>query len=235
MADQPNRKPIPLNPLDVMSTWLYAPPVNGGKKRPNFRLKVIGNVPRFTVKTNVEGDKNYGRIDFNCDLATFAVIMTKLEALADGTEDGAYMWTYEDHQFFNGQRTETPVVIARIRIGKDRDSGRIYLSVLSGESERPKIQFFFGPSQYHKLLRGDGSELTPAEISAAYAKGFVTGHANVVYQLLVSQFDEDAKNVAKPQIPGGGGARSSGDGGGYQSNKPKSGGYDDISDFDDNF
>lgn len=219
MAEQqPQRKPIPLNVLDVMSNWLYAEPVAGATKRPHLRVRVIGNVPRFTVKTNVPDDKDYGRIDFHCDLPTFTVIMTKLKDIAEGRDDQSYTWTYEDHIFINGQRSDKPLVKSSVRVGKDRDTGQIYFAVLG--HNRPKIQFFFGPSRFHVMKKGDGSELTQEEISKAYATGFTNGYAELVYNLLCSEFDEDARNVPKPMGPGGapqqgGGNRNAG-GGNYQ-------------------
>lgn len=229
MSEQrPQRKPIPLNALDVMSTWLYSPPVAGATRRPNFRVRVIGNVPRFSVKTNVPDDKNYGRIDFNCDLPTFAVIASKIRAIAEGKEEGPYQWTYEDHIFIRGERSEKPMVQATLKVGKDKDTGRIYIAVLG--YDRPKIQFFFGPSQFHKMQRGDGTELSEADVSAAYAIGFSNGYSEIVYNLLTAEFSEDYRNVAKPPVPGqgnqGGGNRG---GGGYQKPKPK----EPVENFDD--
>lgn len=242
MAEQQQRKPIPLNALDVMSTWMFAEPIAGGQKRPNFRMKVVGNVPRFVVKTNVPDDKNYGRIDFNCDLPTFAAIFAKLSDIATGKDEGSYTFDFIDHIFVNGQRSAEPLVQASVRIGKDKETGRVYLAVLG--HQRPKIQFFFGPSKFHTVKRGDGSELTPAEVSAIYAIGFVQGYAPIIQQLLVTEFSEDAKNVAKPMgAPGAGGQqagaggyqqRQGGGGGGYQkSAAPTSKAGDFAEEFDD--
>lgn len=221
MAEQPQRKPIPLTQLDVMSNWMYADPVAGGTRRPNLRVRVMGNVPRFVVRTNVPDDKNNGRIDFHTDLATFSVIIAKLEELAKG-DTTSYEWTYEDHIFNNGKRSETPVTISTLRIGKDREDGRVYIAVLG--YNRPKIQFFFGPSRFHKFRYGDGSEITMADQSAAYAMGFVKGYAPIVHQLLVSTFDEEARNVPKPppqQDQQGGGNYQQRSGNYQQQNKPQ--------------
>lgn len=202
MADQPNRAPIKPNPLDVMSTWIFGEPVAGATKRPNFRLKVIGNVPRFTVKTNVPDDRDHGRIDFNCDLATFTVIMNFIEALGKGTEEGTYTLEYNDHVFVNGQRSDKPVTKASIKVGKDSSTGRIFIAVLG--YNRPKIQFFFGPSNYHALKAGDGSVIDEGLVSRSYAVSFARSMMELVPQLLVSEFNADAKNVAKaPTGPGG--------------------------------
>lgn len=195
-------KPVPLNTLDVLSNWMYSEPVAGATKRPSFRIRVIRNVPRFTVKTNVPNDKNNGRIDFNCDVATFSVIMSKLEELAEGKSNESFNFNYVDHIFTNGQRSEKPVVQSTVKIGKDQESGKIYIAVLG--YNRPKIQFFFGPSQYHRMVYGDGSEVKESVISAAYTVGFVKTMVPLVCGVLVNQFDEDAKNVPKMQPMGQG-------------------------------
>lgn len=224
MSNQPNRAPIDPNILDVMSNWLFADPVPGNQKRPNLRVKVLGNVPRITVKTNVENDKNHGKIDFQTDLATFAAMLAKLTAMADGsdTSDG-YNFDYKDN-FLAGKRLDNEIVISTAQIGRDQATGRLYLAILSGDKSRPRIQFFFGPSKFHDIRRRDGSPLTPKELSEAYAIGFSKPMANMVYQLLNSAFNPDARNVAKAPTPGGG--FNQGGGGGYnQGGGNRGGGY----------
>lgn len=218
MADQypNNRPPIKPNALDVMSTWMFADPVAAGSKRPNFRVKVIGNVPRFVVKTNVPDDKNNGRIDFNMDLPTFGAILYKLQQVVEGNAD-SFTFEYND-DFIAGKKLDKPVTVASVKGGRDRESGRIYIAVLG--YQRPKIQFFFGPSKFHALKLGDGSDLSGAEVSNAYTMGFVKMYSKLVGNLLDSNFNEDAKNVAKaPTGPGGSyqnnGGGQSGGGGGY--------------------
>jgi len=217
MAEQPNRAPITPTPLDVMSTWMFGDPVAGATKRPNLRVKVIGNVPRFVVKTNVPDDKNNGRIDFNCDLGTFSVIMNKIDELAEGGNETYDIEFIDD--FIAGKKLDKPVTIATVKVGRDRQSGKVFMAVLG--YNRPKIQFFFGPSKFHNIKRGDGSELTAEELSNAYAKGFVKAYAPIVYHLLCSEFNPDAKNVAKAPSQQQGGGQG---GGGYQQNRGGGGG-----------
>lgn len=220
MAEQQQRPPIKPTPLDVMSTWLFTEPTAGATKRPNFRVKVIGNVPRFVVKTNVPDDKNNGRIDFNMDVSTFAVIMHKIEELAKGGDTG-YDIEYVD-DFIAGKKLDKPVTIATVKVGRDRSNGKIFIAVLG--YQRPKIQFFFGPSKFHAIKNSDGSDLSEADVSNAYAMGFVKSFSPIVYNLLVEEFNPDAKNVAKaPAQQGGGGgyggnqgSNNSGGGGNYQ-------------------
>jgi hypothetical protein len=222
---------------------MFAEPVASGNKRPNFRVKVIGNVPRFVVKTNVPEDRNNGRIDFNMDLPTFGAIMSRLQKLADGGDD-SFTFEYND-DFVGGKKLDKPVTVASVKGGRDRETGRIYIAVLG--YNRPKVQFFFGPSKFHAMKHGDGSDVSAAEVSNAYCAGFITMYSKVVAELLVSEFNEDAKNVAKAPGAqgdggqGGGGYQNRGDGGGQNYNQNSGGGapapsgesFKDAGSFDD--
>jgi|TARA_B100002019_G_scaffold286201_1_gene296295 hypothetical protein len=207
-----NRKPIPLTQFDVFSNWLYADaPVAGAQKPGNFRLKVIANVPRFIVKTNVPDDKDNGRIEFQTDIPTFMAVIKLVEDLAEGREEGSFTLEYNDHVFgAGGQRSEKPVTKASIKIGKDKESGRIYIAVLG--YNRPKIQFFFGPAKRHDLKGGDGSVLDAGFVSRTYARACVKSWSEMALKLLNDNFDKDAKNVAKPPAP----PQGQGGGNGYQ-------------------
>lgn len=253
MSDnQQQRAPLKLNIFDVMSNWLFADPVPGSSRRPNLRVKVLGNVPRITVKTNVDGDKNNGKIDFQTDLPTFAVALHRLREMAEGrdTSEG-YNFDYED-DFLNGKKLDKKIIISSLQIGRAED-GRLYIAVLSGDKSRPRIQFFFGPSKYHNIRRRDGSALTAAELSSNYAIGFLEPASKMVSQLLIDNFDENAKNVAKPPVQGGqggggynGGGNRNYNGGGnnnYQRRDNQAGGAStyngggsgQVETFDDNF
>lgn len=220
-----NNRPAPkLNVFSVMSNWLFADPVMGSNKRPNLRVGVYGNVPRVTVKTNVEGDRNNGKIDFNTDLATFAAAMSKLRAIAEKkSEADCYNFDYID-DFVAGKKLDKPVIISTLQVGRDKESGRLYIAVLAPEGmNRPRIRFFFGPSKYHNIRHRDGSDVSAAEMSEAYAIGFLEPACQIVYNLMISEFNPDAKNVAKPFEGGGQGGNRQG-GGGFNNNRQGGGG-----------
>lgn len=224
MSNQPQRPPIKPTPLDVMSTWMYAEPVAGSQRRPNLRMKVIGNVPRMVVKTNVQDDKNNGRIDMNLDTATFSVMLYQLDQLASGKTDRVPDLQYND-DFVAGKKMDKQLTLGTIKMGKASD-GRIYIGIHA--HDRPKVQFFFGPSKYHAMVWGDGSPVDPGAISAAYAMGWKNSMDQLVHGLLVSEFNVDAKNVAKPpsmQQGGQGGGQGGGFGGG---NGNRNGGGQDF-------
>jgi hypothetical protein len=209
-----NNIPAPtLNAFAVMSNWLFAAPVSGGSKRPSFRFQVIGNVPRMVVKTGVEGDMNHGKIDFRCDLPTFGAMVHYVRQLLDGKDVPAErIFTYED-DFVAGKKLDKPMVLAKLMVGREAESGRIYIAIISTQPNRPRIRFFFGPAKYHNITNADGSTISPKEMSEAYAYGFVVPAEAVVYNLMVSQFDPNAKNVANPANFAGGGGGGQGGGG----------------------
>lgn len=210
-----------LNIFSVMSNWMFADPVEGSQKRPSLRFGVYSNVPRITVKTNLQGDMNNGKIDFNMDLATFAVGMAYLQDLAEGKPDtpNELKLEYQD-DFVAGKKLDRVMTLATWVIGKAQD-GRIYMAILSSQQSRPRIRFFFGPTKYHNLKSGDGSPIGADKMSQAYARGLARSFEPMVHQLLTgSSFDPNAKNVANPANfngggGNGGGQRQGGGGGGY--------------------
>lgn len=209
MSQQNFPAPV-LNVFSVMSNWMFADPVEGSQKRPSMRVGVFGNVPRITVKTNVQNDINHGKIDFNMDLATFAVGMAYLQDLVEGKDvPQEQKFEYQD-DFVAGKKLDKIITLATWVIGKATD-GRIYMAVISSQQQRPRIRFFFGPTKYHDIKNGDGSQVGADKISAAYARGFARSSEQLVYILLGGpSFDPNAKNVANPANFGGGGGQGGG-------------------------
>lgn len=219
MSQQQNFPAPVLNIFSVMSNWMFADPVEGSQKRPSLRFGVFGNVPRITVKTNLQGDMNNGKIDFNMDLGTFAVAMAYIQDLTNNVPDTPpeLKLIYQD-DFVAGKKLDRVMTLATLVIGKAQD-GRIYIAVLSSQQSRPRIRFFFGPTKYHGIQAGDGSMLSAEKMSQAYARGFARAMEPMVYQLLTgSNFDPNAKNVANPANFNGGGA------GGNTGGRPQGGG-----------
>jgi hypothetical protein len=214
--EQQQRPPSPLTIFDVMSNWLFADPVQGSNKRPNIKIKPMGNVPRIIVKTNVEGDRNNGRIDFNTDLATFSAAMQTLKQMAEGRAlQDLYNFDYTD-DFVAGKKLDKPMLLSTLQLGRDKDTGRLYMAIIA--HQRPRIQFFFGPSKFHGVRLRDGSPLPGDQLSNAYALGFLEPACAMLYNLLSgSAFDENAKNVAKPPAMQGG--NGGGGGGNYGGNR----------------
>lgn len=228
MSQQQNFPAPTLNVFSVMSNWMFADPVDGAQKRPSMRVGVFGNVPRITVKTNLPNDINHGKIDFNMDLATFAVGMAYLQDLVEGKDVPQEMKLEYQDDFVAGKKLDKIITLSTWVIGKAAD-GRIYMAVISSQASRPRIRFFFGPTKYHNMKLGDGSQVGVDKMSAAYARGFARSSEQLVYILLGGpSFDPNAKNVANPANFGGGqqggGGRPGGNGGGRPQYNNNSGG-----------
>lgn len=218
MAEQrkfPERK---LNQGDMMNNWLYAPPVEQGGKRPNLRVRMTGNSPRFVVKTNVPNDANNGRIEFNTDYITFNVILNTIVRVVKGEITDRVVFDYKDN-YVAGKKLDSEMVLSKLEVGRRKD-GRVFIAVRSTQQGRPNIAFTFEPSRFHGVATIGGTELTPAQVSEMYAMGWVDMQLTILSHVLNTDFDPDGKGVAKPpQMQGGQG------GGGYQNRGGNGGGY----------
>lgn len=227
---QPANAPI-LNIFSVMSNWLHAEPVEGAQKRPNIRFQVLGNVPRIVVRTNLPNDINYGRIEFKTDLATFTAAMHYAQKLADNAPDVPQerRFVYQD-DFLAGKRLDKTMVISQLVIGRDAQTSRLYMAIVSSQQQRPRIRFYFGPSKYHDILNEEGQSITPKEMSEMYAIGFLKPAYDLTTQLLMQDFDPNGRNVANPanftnNTGGGQQSQQGGFNGGGQQRQQQSGGY----------
>ncbi len=219
-AVAPQRKTIYLNRLS-----LYGQATDGGQA-PRLYWGIFDGNPRIIVRTNVKEDaeKNFGQIIAPIDAFTAGVIAGILQECASA-EPGWRQKISNKSTWLNGQSFDTPTHINDIIIGKDSE-GVMYISV--HEDNRPNIRFFFGPSQWHTLVKADGTPVSKAELSCIYAKGY----ANVVlgcistiigygsYVSTFTDFDGHNNQAEKPTFTRGdnqGGNRQfNNNGGGYQ-------------------
>lgn len=246
--------PRKLTHFDVKTNWLRAKPPEGAKSAPTMRFRTIGNQPRIVVKTQVPNDKDYGTISFNTDSPTFFSILKTILDVADGKLTDTYTFEYKT-LWMGKQKLDAPATISEFIVGRDEKHGRVYVAVTA--RQRPRIQFFFGPSLSHGLLV-NGEKADPKLLSEVYAKGFVEYIGPIVQQMMVDEFDETKNDVAKPpgengfnnngggnnyqrgnggggnnyqRSNGGGNSGGGGNGGSYGNPSPSS----DIDDFDDSF
>lgn len=234
MAQQQSQNSNNLNAFSVMNTWMHADPVEGSQKRPSLRFGVFGNQPRITVRTNLQGDMNNGKIEFKTDLPTFAAAIKFARDLVEGkTEEQARVFVYRD-DYIAGKKLDKFIDVTKLQIGRDGD-GRVYIAVLSTQQSRPRIKFYFGPSKYHNITKPDGSPISPKEMSEAYAFGFLEPAYALVLQLLVHDFDPNARGVSNPAAyqngGGNGGGQRSGGGNGHRGGGRPS--YTPDNSFDD--
>lgn len=206
MAGNYQPPPRKKNALDEYKLRLSAAPVQGGTRPPSLAFSVVGNQPRIDVYTNVPNDKQNGNIRAAMDMFTFWAMIEALKVVIEGAPGEKLTIPNKNHVWFDGKRSDEPKLISNTIVGKDKE-GVVFISVIA--KDRPYIKFSLLPTLYHSLVKSDGSEMSPAEISVFYAKGFV----NHLPQLVASVADTNYEEP-KPKEDKGGGNRGGGGGGG---------------------
>lgn len=212
MSQQQNfvskRKP---NALAEYKLRLIGKPVGGAGRAPTLSMVVVKNQPHIVVRTNVENDKNYGKIEAKLDTLTFFALIEEIERIAAGPNGTRTAISNMGHPFTNGQRSKEAKLDTRITVGKTGE-GVVWIAVTSWEQGRPVIQFSFTPSQYHNWANADGTPLTEAEVSTRYAKAFTHSMSQLVPFILYSE------HVEPEQRNQGGGGGGQGGGGNWNNN-----------------
>lgn len=156
---------------------------------PTLQWGIKDNQPRAIVYTNVEGDKQDGKIEAAMDAITFEAILEAIRTYASGElVDGkqivgfpciGYLWTG------NG-KSEKPMVLSTVFVGLNRDNV-VVLSVQSSDKSRPKVSFKLFPSEWHGGVDQNGQALSNQAVSKLYAKGYANLIGGIVNQLLVNE------------------------------------------------
>lgn len=209
-----------LGPIDDLKLRMYADPVNGGKRKPSLSVSMYENNPRLVVKTNMDNDKDYGKITAAMDMPIFFSFLDVLESVINGPNDSQQRIVNKKRKFINGESKildDTYTIV-----GKDKD-GVVWISVLAYDKERPRIKFEFGSNEYHGILNRDGSPYDKGKWTQHAARGWMEIMRRVLSQVFVKNYeyvDYYAKKSDRKQASGGnnGGNR----GGGYQQ---RPGGY----------
>lgn len=207
--NQQARKPLPKTAFDELKLRMEGPPQEGQRRPPNLRVSVIKNSPRIDVFTNIENDRDNGRISAPMDAMTFFTLVELTNNIADGEPD---------NQIMVANKTGRPGeqrVISHTVIGKDRE-GRCFISVIA--QDRPKIKFTFAPSAWHSMVKMDGTPVPEAEVSVVYAKAWARLMAELVPNVLDHHFEE---RVFSPKGGNGGGGNYN-SGGNASNQKPAS-------------
>ena len=162
------------SPLEQDKLNLYATPEKTGARSPKLCWAVIFNNPRLTVYTNDPALQNkendWGRITARLDIIVAQSVLELLLKLVDEPNDTKYkVENYNNPITANGERTQTPIHINDIYIGKDKE-GIIWLSVV--EKDKPKIKFNLEFTDYHHLQHGDGTPVTRADASKLVTRAY---------------------------------------------------------------
>lgn len=221
---QPREKTV----LDHPRYKIYGPRLDGGKGAPTFHLFYNVNrddgaksAPRIYVYTNQDADQgnNNGRIDANIDMNVALTFLKLIEKAANtpmgqayesvGIQNLAYVWKQK-------QRSEKPMQQSTMVVGREPD-GRVYMSLLHFNKERPRIKFYFGFSQFHKFVGMQEGQEARAEYSSLIALQYAE---SVRTQLLALE-----RKYAIPSAQPQGGNNSGGNGGWNKGGNSGGGGW----------
>jgi hypothetical protein len=176
-------------------------------------LTVVNNNPRFDVWTNKDGDKNNGSIQGKMDAVGFSTFLNRfLNILKNGAPKSQISLVCSRPGQNRGEVIREATVVA----GLD-DNGIAYISVVAADSDRPKIKFMFGNTQFQTLAGGQGTKLTDSEISIGWAFGWLEAVERVIGNIFTDKYVHKEPGEKKP----GGGY---GGGGGYQKKSYQGGG-----------
>lgn len=185
--------------FDVTQNYMYAIAKDGGRRASLRFGKNKHNFPTVTVHTNVESDQanNYGKIEFHTDLPTFLAFIKRLAEFGEGKHEPGTKFGFEYRNRFAGDRNSPePAHLSTLEVGRFKD-GTVYTTVLSTESKRPRIPFFFGPhivTKAHNLTR-NGEQCDVAEMSNEYAAAFAMMLKEITMLELVLNFNPNTKAV----------------------------------------
>jgi hypothetical protein len=200
MADTGYRPPPrPKNALDNKKLGMRAPNAIG--KYAALQWSLVNNNPRITVYTNDPNDtKDYGKITAALDAPTFFAFLNGLKKAVDTPSSEKFEQLIIENSNFifpGGKRSEKPVVVSRLIVGRD-DDGTVWISVTA--QGRPNIKFPFTTPEFHSLIKKNGDKLDVGEASKIYANAYHAVLTAVMAHMLVSHYVEPPP---KDQAPGG--------------------------------
>ncbi len=216
-----NAKPRKKNALDNRKLNLVAPCPTAAGKRSSLIWGVYSNNPRITVYTGDPEDggerTGYGKIVANLETPTFYAFIEMLEQVSRSKEECKCKIDNKGYSFFGGKRSENPVVLNSLAVGRDVD-GQVWISVIA--DNRPKIKFYIRPSEMTVLYNGDGNPYSKGEASSLFALGYCQILRNLVSIVLVNEYVEETPK--KPYVPGSnqGGYNKQSNQGTYQNDIP---------------
>lgn len=229
MSDFQNRTPRVKNALDDVKLRLSAKNQDG--RNATFRFELVANNPRAVVYTNVEGDKDNGKIQgaFN-SMGFYSFLELMKEAIAFKPSEATPEWKNKIELMRpnfkpGGGRPDGVVLAATLWVGKNRE-GLVWLSLIA--YQRPTIKFIITNDEYHKFVHGTGEQYSPGEASELAAKGYVRLLELVMASAKDTHYKEPPPRENRGGQGGGQGGYNGGGGGnrgGYGGGGGQGGGY----------
>lgn len=220
------------NVLDDPRLTLSAPTPGVDRAWAKLFFGYFGNNGHLVVWTNDpedQTDKNgNGKIAVKIpaqDYEKFLGLIDLAITLPEGEKNGMEII---DYSYYGRDRSEKMETQATLWAGKNKE-GEIWISVISKDNSRPKIQFKFGKTMYHLFKHGDGTPFTDAETSVLAALAHLRMIRAALNHLVPTTYVHKEKKPQDGDRKGGGGGynRGSGGGNGGGNNYNKgAGGYD---------
>jgi hypothetical protein len=168
--------------------------VNGANTGRRSRLvwSIRDGNPRLTIWTNDPSDKDgKGAITAPMNPETFFMFLNLFEDIIKkdqlNTKMSIDMFTSVwDDKPNNGEPKAPPekILLSKLFFGKD-DKGFVWMSIIAADSDtRPKLKFTFQISDYHKVYKTDGTQLSETEASCIHALATIQAVRGVYLQLV---------------------------------------------------
>ena len=193
MSEEQQTTPIRINEILRFSMFTDAPGVEG--KRSRLAWSVRDGNPRVTVYTNIPTDTiQKGVLSAPMNPETFFIFLDLFEKVALGDNGIKYkIDCYTSFRKEDGTYTDKTLQ-SELWFGKD-DQGVIWISV--NAPSRPKIKFDFKVYDYHKIYKGDGTQISESEASALQALAVIKAMRNI-YVPLVGALKQPNPGISKP-------------------------------------
>lgn len=223
--------------LDHYGMKLSTKPQAGSQRKPTLAVRIYDNQPMFVVYTNVEGDKENGKIEASTDTPTFFYVLKLLKDMIAGPVDNRRTIEIKKRKFQAGGRLSDQAILdSKIVVGKDKD-GIVYIGVTSWDGSRPQIRFPFKLSENsipYRTVNGNAERIPDDEISAGVATSYVTYMEEIAAQMLRTQYvDKPRKNQQGGNGGGGGSYNNQGQRPNYQQRQQESSSFTEDTFGDD--
>lgn len=194
-------------------------------------VSLINNNPRLSIYTNIDGDKDNGRIVGAFDTLGFGAFLELIKRAIESTTEVRWKIELMRPNFkAGGGRPDGYVTASEVWVGQDKD-GMIWVCLTA--YNRPSVKCILTNNEYHKFVHSTGESFSPSEASKLWAKSYYNTLTGMLPAMQVAHFVEEKKRDGGNQRQGGGGGgfQRGGNGGGYNSNRGQGGGgtYDRTS------